>query len=46
VTTYKGVVQLSGFVENQAQKDRAGEVARQTSGVADVHNDLIVPTGR
>ena len=46
VTTFKGVVQLSGFVENQSQKDRAGEIARQTSGVVDVHNDLIVPTGR
>ena len=46
VTTFQGTVQLSGFVENQAQKDRAGEIARQTNGVLDVHNDIIVPTGR
>jgi len=46
VTTFRGVVQLSGFVENQAQKQRAEEIARQTKGVVDVHNDLIVPTGR
>ena len=46
VTTFRGVVQLSGFVDNQAQKDRASEIARQTKGVIDVHNDLIVPTGR
>src|SRR5439155_12277163 len=46
VMTFKGTVQLSGFVENQAQKDRAGEIARQTKGVIDVRNDLLVPTGR
>lgn len=46
VTTFRGVVQLSGFVENQAQKDRAGELAREAKGVIDVHNDLVVPTGR
>ena len=46
VTTLQGVVQLSGFVENQAQKDRAAEIARETKGVVDVHNDLIIPTGR
>lgn len=46
VTTFKGVVQLSGFVEDQSQKQRAGEIARQTKGVVDVHNDLVVPTGR
>src|SRR5437773_1775145 len=42
VTTFQGTVQLSGFVENQAQKDRASEVAQQVSGVQAVHNDLIV----
>ena len=46
VTTFKGTVQLSGFVENQSQKDRAGQIAQQTRGVQSVHNDLIVPTGR
>jgi len=46
VTTFRGEVQLSGFVENQAQKERAGEIARQTRGVVAVRNDLVVPTGR
>ena len=46
VTTFQGVVQLSGFVENQAQKDRAGQIAAQTSGVQGVRNDIVVPTGR
>jgi len=46
VTTFRGEVQLSGFADTQAQKDWAGEIARQTPGVIAVHNDLIVPTGR
>ena len=46
VTTFNGAVQLSGFVESQTQKDRAGELAREIEGVQQVHNNLIVPTGR
>jgi osmotically-inducible protein OsmY len=46
VSTMNGVVQLSGFVESQQAKDRAGEIARSIPGVADVHNDLVLPTGR
>ena len=46
VNTFQGVVQLSGFVENQAQKDRAGQLAQQTKGVQAVHNDIVVQTGR
>lgn len=46
VTTMNGVVQLSGFVESQEAKDRAGQIARSIPGVVDVHNDLILPTGR
>lgn len=46
VTTFNGAVQLSGFVESQTQKDRAGELARQVAGVQQVHNNLIVQTGR
>ena len=46
VTTFNGAVQLSGFVESQEQKDRAGELTRQTEGVQQVHNNLIVQTGR
>lgn len=46
VTTMNGVVQLSGFVDSQQAKDRAGEIARSKQGVVDVHNDLVLPTGR
>src|SRR4051794_13853374 len=46
VSTMRGIVQLSGFVESQQAKDRAGEIARSIPGVTDVHNDLILPTGR
>ena len=46
VTTMKGVVQLSGFVDSQTAKDRAGQIASSIPGVVDVHNDLILPTGR
>lgn len=42
VTTFKGTVQLSGFVDTQAQKDRATVVARTIPGVTEVKNDLIV----
>lgn len=46
VTTMNGVVQLSGFVDTEQAKQRAGEIARAVPGVMDVHNDLITPTGR
>jgi osmotically-inducible protein OsmY len=46
VTTYRGVVQLSGFVDSAFAKERAGELARQVKGVMEVHNDLVLPTGR
>ena len=42
VKTYKGVVQLSGFVDSQDMVDRAGKVASQVSGVRDVKNGLTV----
>ena len=41
VTTYQGVVQLSGFVENGEQKDRATEIAKKTKGVKSVKNDIV-----
>ena len=46
VSTMNGVVQLSGFVDSQQAKERAGEIARSIPGVVDVHNDLVLPTGR
>jgi len=42
VKTYKGVVQLSGFVDSKQSVIKAGEVARRVEGVKDVQNDLIV----
>ena len=42
VTTYKGVVQLSGFVNSASIKARAGTVAAGVEGVKEVHNNLIV----
>lgn len=42
VTTYKGVVQLSGFVNSEAIKTRAGQVAARVEGVKSVQNNLIV----
>lgn len=42
VKTYKNVVQLSGFVDSQAQKVRAIEIARRVPGVVAVKDSLIV----
>ena len=42
VQTYKGIVQLSGFVDSQKAVDRASEVARGVGGVKSVTNNLIV----
>jgi hyperosmotically inducible protein len=40
VETFKGVVQLSGFVSTQANIYKAAEVARNVNGVASVRNDM------
>ncbi len=42
VETYKGVVQLSGFVNSQAASDKAVEIANSVQGIKSVKNDLIV----
>jgi osmotically-inducible protein OsmY len=42
VETYKGTVQLSGFVGSQKAVDKADEIARSVKGVKSVKNDLIV----
>jgi len=42
VETFKGVVQLSGFVNSQQSVTKAGEVARGVAGVTGVKNNLIV----
>ena len=42
VETYKGEVQLSGFVDSAQNVRKAGEVARGVKGVVAVRNNLIV----
>ena len=42
VETFKGVVQLSGFVGSQAEMGTAVLVARKVKGVQDVHNDTRI----
>ncbi len=42
VETRKGEVQLSGFVDNQTQVDRAIAVTRGVSGVKDIDNKLTL----
>jgi hypothetical protein len=53
VKTFDGVVQLSGFVNTDEQKKRAGEIAQHAEGVAQVQNNIslkptenLTPTGR
>ena len=52
VKAFAGDVQLSGFVNTDTQKERAGEIAERTPGVVQVHNNLVLkpiaptPTGR
>lgn len=40
VETFKGVVQLSGFVNSQADISKAVEIARNIKGVKSVKNDM------
>ncbi len=42
VETYKGVVQLSGFVNSAADVQKAAAVARSVKGVSSVKNDLRI----
>ena len=42
VETFKGVVQLSGFVSSRAEIDKAVELARGVKGVTSVKNDMRV----
>ncbi len=42
VDTMKGVVQLSGFAKSNEERLMAERLARNTNGVADVRNDIIV----
>ncbi len=42
VDTFKGVVQLNGFVDTDVQRARAEEIARGVAGVTNVQNRLSV----
>jgi hyperosmotically inducible periplasmic protein len=44
VETFKGTVQLNGFVDTAASKERAAEVAKKQKGVTTVRNNLTVRT--
>lgn len=42
VEALKGTVQLAGFATSQAEKDRAGQIARAVPDVKEVRNNIIV----
>jgi osmotically-inducible protein OsmY len=44
VETFKGVVQLSGFVNSQSDINKALELARLVDGVTSVKNDMRLKT--
>lgn len=44
VTTYKGTVQLSGFVDTSEQKIRAAQLAAGIPGVVKVDNNIAIKT--
>ncbi len=49
VTTYKGSVQLTGFVETEEQRAQAAQIAANVPGVTQVINGIMIkptPTGR
>lgn len=50
VSTFAGVVQLSGFVNTEGQRARAQEIAQDVNGVREVKNGIalkpLMPTSR
>jgi osmotically-inducible protein OsmY len=42
VTSYRGTVQLSGFVNTSDQKRRAEDIAEKVQGVKRVENNITV----
>jgi len=42
VQTFKGLVQLSGFVNSRDQKNRAGDLAKRVEGIKEVENNITV----
>lgn len=45
VQTFRGIVQLNGFVDSSASSSRAASIARGATGVREVRNNLRVATG-
>jgi hyperosmotically inducible protein len=45
VETYRGVVQLSGFADSDAQASKAVAAAKKVNGVRSVKNDMRVKAG-
>ena len=45
VQVYRGSCQLSGFVPTEAQKMKAGEIAKGVQGVSSVENNITVRPG-
>ena len=46
VETYKGVVQLSGFANSQAEISQAENIAHDVGGVRSVKNDIKLKTAQ
>ena len=42
VETFKGTVQLSGFVKAVSERNRAVQLARSVKGVRQVRNDILI----
>ncbi len=42
VESFKGVVQLSGFVKTAAERDMAVKLTREVGGVKSVKNDILL----
>ncbi|MGI4718256.1 MAG: BON domain-containing protein [Janthinobacterium lividum] len=42
VETYKGTVQLSGFVDSSESAARAAKIAHDTPGVKEVRNSMVI----
>lgn len=42
VETFKGTVQLSGFVKSVRERNRAVQLARGVKGVRQVRNDILI----
>lgn len=42
IETYKGTVQLSGFVKSVAERNRAVDLARGVKGIRQVKNDILI----